>query len=242
MKNTLEKKNYENYISLGFFCSVAIDIQEFGLRDFSYPFDWLITSKFEKVISLISSSFDGFMEYDNMYQNRKKREQYKDIQNDISFYHDFSPFKSFDIQYRDVKEKYKRRIERFYNNIKNPTLFIRYIRDIDELRYIEKKYDDIDKIIKGFCPENDIIFIANDNINSSIITLYNVPIDSGDVVSRHPFKSNHQLEEFFKSVNNSNYEKNISFLNKKHRDNKIDIFMKKLKYFLSKKYKHKKTY
>lgn len=34
---------YQNYISLGYFCGVAQDLEKLGLRNTSSPFDWCIT-------------------------------------------------------------------------------------------------------------------------------------------------------------------------------------------------------
>lgn len=36
-------KKYENFISLGYFCSVALELQRLGLRSCSSPFDWCIS-------------------------------------------------------------------------------------------------------------------------------------------------------------------------------------------------------
>lgn len=40
-------KKYESVISLGYFCSVAIELEKMGIRNFSTPFDWLITDWLE---------------------------------------------------------------------------------------------------------------------------------------------------------------------------------------------------
>lgn len=41
---SVEKMNYTNYISLGYFCGVAQDLEKLGLRSYSAPFDWGISS------------------------------------------------------------------------------------------------------------------------------------------------------------------------------------------------------
>lgn len=46
------EKNYKNYISLGYFCEVAQDLEKLGLRNQSSPFDWCITY-FPNVIDAI---------------------------------------------------------------------------------------------------------------------------------------------------------------------------------------------
>ena len=50
------RSNYSNFISLGYFCGVAEDLERIGLRSFSSPFDWLITD-FKGVIKLIENRF-----------------------------------------------------------------------------------------------------------------------------------------------------------------------------------------
>ena len=55
-------KEYTNYVSLGYFCSIAQDLEKLGLRNFSSPFDWGISS-FSDVISAIDNKFDNFMDY-----------------------------------------------------------------------------------------------------------------------------------------------------------------------------------
>ncbi len=34
---------FEHVISLGFFCSPALELKKLGFRDASYPFDWVIS-------------------------------------------------------------------------------------------------------------------------------------------------------------------------------------------------------
>lgn len=43
IKDNIFETNYKHVISLGFFCSVALELERKGLRDASYPFDWLIS-------------------------------------------------------------------------------------------------------------------------------------------------------------------------------------------------------
>ena len=45
-----------NYISLGYFCSVASELERYGLRGESYPFDWVI-SDFGGVVEAIQNNF-----------------------------------------------------------------------------------------------------------------------------------------------------------------------------------------
>lgn len=54
------KDRYDNFISLGYFCDVAKDLEQLGLRDVSSPFDWCI-SDFRGVVAAIENNFHDFM-------------------------------------------------------------------------------------------------------------------------------------------------------------------------------------
>ena len=157
----LKTNKYTHFISLGYFCSVASELERIGLRDSSSPFDWCI-SDLEGVKNLIENNFEGFLDYENMYQHTDNLAHYINMRYHISFYHDFNQYDSLKKQLPGVKKKYKRRIERFYQNIKEPTLFIRYISDEDgtskELKWIEKNYDDLLKLLQSFNNKNNIIY------------------------------------------------------------------------------------
>ena len=61
---------FDHVISLGWFCSPAHEIRRIGLRDASYPFDWLITHNFSIIINLIKNNrylklyADEMLQYD----------------------------------------------------------------------------------------------------------------------------------------------------------------------------------
>lgn len=249
------EKAYSNYISLGYFCEVAKDLEKLGLRNASYPFDWGI-SYFKYVIDAIDKEFDGFLEYDNLSQNIQNRAHYHEDKWHFYFFHDFNKYKPLDKQYQSVKDKYWRRIKRFLNSIKQPTLFIRYIsiEELDdndrsaELNYIEENYQHIMDVIKRYNSKNDIIFIADESCNSEIIKIYHVPRDKDDLVSRQPIYNNGELYPILSSVqfpgkkdNQSRYEA------KEKRKNYFSVKLKKKiigklqKMFLNE-YHHDKTY
>ena len=57
--NNLFCISFSHFISLGYFCSVALELERVGLRSASSPFDWLV-SDFSGVIDLIENHFDSF--------------------------------------------------------------------------------------------------------------------------------------------------------------------------------------
>lgn len=102
----------------------------------------------------------------------------------------------------EVEEKYTRRIERFYEAIKKKTLFIRYIIDEHEYKYILHHYNEINEILKRYNRNNRIIFVINDDIKVNRILnffkgikLYSVIKDENDTVAKCPFEKNIYLKQ-----------------------------------------------
>jgi hypothetical protein len=133
-------EKYKNIVSLGYFCSPAMEFERINRRQFSLPFDWLITSRLSVVLELIDNGFEDFLNEEYMFQLKDYPSYYRNTRYNIDFYHDFSPLKSFGSQIDAVCKKYNRRIERFYSIIKEPTLFVRYICK-DEIGYVSENYD-----------------------------------------------------------------------------------------------------
>ena len=52
---------YNYIVSLGYFCSPAMEFERIDKRQFSLPFDWLITPKISDVIDLINNGFEDFL-------------------------------------------------------------------------------------------------------------------------------------------------------------------------------------
>ena len=243
-----------NYISLGYFCSVSMQLEKLGLRDASYPFDWNI-SDFKGVIEAIDNNFQDFIEYKFLAQNSLIRNYYKNTKYEIQFFHDFTKYKSLEKQLPAVEKKYARRIKRFYETIKEPTVFLRYISDESlvegkskELIWIENNYDYIMNVIKRYNRENSIIFIANEGVRSEIIEIHNVTPDAGDHVARYPLEVNESLQRIFSNIEKENREKNIQRYEQKLKKEqrlynriyrKVCSFMEEK---LLREYVHKKLY
>lgn len=219
-------KQYKYFISLGYFCSVALELERIGLRSTSSPFDWCI-SNYVGVIDAIENHFENFLNYDYLLQSDTIREHYFNDKYKIWFFHDFDKYHSLEKQLPKVKDKYLRRIERFYEEIKQPTLFVRYISDevlnefgkSKELEWIEKNNHHILALLKSFNEDNDIIYIANNNITSSIINIYNVEKDENDVVARKPLDKNIALKNFLMSIDYEQRQKNIDVFKAKSKKN-----------------------
>lgn len=249
------KDKFRQVISLGYFCSVASELERLGYREASYPFDWCISS-FKGVIEAIQNHFNDYFAYEMLSQHDQIREHYRNDAYDIQFFHDFNRYQSLEKQLENVKKKYEKRIERFYRDIQTPTLFIRYISNekrtfdghSEELVWVEAHIDEIRALLKSFHPDNEIIFVANEELSSEILEIYSVQKDENDLVARKPFEKNRELFQVLEMVAVSNKEQNIAFYEKKQRKkkNKILFFGRRvkehLKHMYLKEYHHSKTY
>lgn len=100
-------------------------------------------------------------------QNKTYHRIYKNTYYGIEFYHDFDAYKALDLQLESVKIKYERRIRRFYQNIHEPTLFIRYISAENcqkENEWLQENYKELLKLLKAYNGENELLFIANSDL------------------------------------------------------------------------------
>ncbi|MEG0392404.1 MAG: DUF1796 family putative cysteine peptidase [Anaerovoracaceae bacterium] len=234
---------YKKIISLGYFCSPALEIKREGLRIASFPFDWLIIPDFQTLLFLIESKFEDFMTPKYFYQFKSNPSYYKNIKYNIDFYHDFNPFIPFAKQIDEVSQKYTRRINRFYEEIQEPTLFIRYVSSYGEIEYIEKNYDYVMNVLKTFNSSNDIIFVANsedlkDNlVKSSILKVWTVNKDKNDTVSREFLKVNEDLEKYI--LEHVSFENNNKYKSIETKKSFINRVYKKVRLKLNLHYHHK---
>ena len=229
-------KRFKNIISLGHFCSPAMEFERLGCRKYSFPFDWLITPDFNIVIDLIENNFADFLNEEYLYQIKQYPSYYRNIKYNIDFYHDFSPLKSFDSQISEVSEKYQPRNQRFYKQNETPTLFCRYITQAD-YEDLTKTHNRLLTIIKKYNSKNDIVYIANSDVGNMIenIKIYYVDKDANDNASRVFLKKLPALKEYILDA--------VELCEEKRPKKKTSILVKvykklRLKYNLV--YKHSK--
>ena len=237
---TGEHKSYKHIVSLGSFCSPALELERFGYRDISYPFDWLITRSFPAVITLIESHFEGWLSYEDLYQRTKERNVYEDPGRSIAYVHDFNKYTPLKDQLGGVQDKYNRRIERFFEYIQEPTLFIRYIHPTETMDYVVNNYDQILACLRKNNTEDDIVFFANkETIGNatydSRIVIYPLDPDEGDVVARRFFEQAKEFTDILEaSYSPEERRKNTSVFQKKEQAKRDSKFAKKTKTFIDK--------
>ena len=206
--------SFEHFISLGHCCHIGIELEQMGLRDSSMPFDWVRT-RWWAIENSFNKKFEGYLNYEDLHQKKSSLHCYKNLQYGVGFVHDFVDYKSLKSQITDVQKKYQRRIERFFSHIVEPTLFIRYMWDYDELVYVSAHYSEIERMIKAYNPNNEIIFITHDvpaDLDvSSIKLLFFIDKDDESELNERPISSNEELYLFLSTAEYKKREKNIQF-------------------------------
>jgi hypothetical protein len=134
------------YISLGSDCSIAYHLQKYGLRSFSFPFDWILSPKIEKCIE--NDFIDLFDPLHYIEKNSKSftplldEDWNEENENNIKIYHSIYKLTFLHDTFTDLIEKYKRRVDRFYKIMKDPTIhkkLFRMSRDISDLSILFDK-------------------------------------------------------------------------------------------------------
>ncbi len=120
------EKTYSIIYSLGRDCACAQYMIKTNLRLSSGPFDWLTNASFEERFDLVLNDFEGYfnkedfvkMEKPIQFPSDKQNDYYRNIKTKLFYWHDFPNDISFEDAYPKIKNKYDRRIKRFYKNIK----------------------------------------------------------------------------------------------------------------------------
>ena len=129
---------YKCMISIGFNCAVAASLRKYGLRSRDYPFDWGV-STMKGVLKAVKEKFVDFL--DESWFTEIGNGMYYHNKYEYNFVHDFQDGiwneVDFEGQLQYVKEKYRRKIGNFLNDLEDGgALFIRFIQDLEEARYI----------------------------------------------------------------------------------------------------------
>lgn len=147
---------FENFISLGTSCVVAAALSKHGLRSAAGPFDWCV-SPFESVLTLMETDFCDFMNYDNLKVEKDREWVFYDKKYKIQYPHEIKT--SLDVDYKEITEKYKKRIQLFRGMIQKRTCFVRGIAHMSELSFLVEAEARIGETIK--CDSgNEIIFVV----------------------------------------------------------------------------------
>ena len=207
-------KKFQEIVPLGFLCMVAQDLEKMGMRNNSYPFDWVITD-FSDVIAIIKNGFSEFLQ--DVCQDEEHDNVYHDVKTGVAYYHDFFPDKTIEQQIDAVRVKYSRRIARFYETAKNPTLYIRFVRNERDLAYIEDSFSEIEDIFKNLNSQSECVYILSKELAQTTKLRKYFVAEGLD----HPILSSGELRGFIK--------KTVAISKRKYLKNRIRYIKKALK-------------
>lgn len=121
------QKKYDIVYSIGHDCACSMYLKKHRLRVVSGPLDWLTSVPAHMRFDMILNGFANFMNQDDFVLiekdpnivNDDNCDYYKNNCTGLYFYHDFATGVPLEKSFGAVAEKYKRRIERFYDNIRD---------------------------------------------------------------------------------------------------------------------------
>lgn len=169
MKLNEIESSYSTIISLGTYCQITYQLERKNLKNFSGPFDWLLSPSLYDLNNLLDKRFINFMEYPNLtIEGVANHITYivKDNLYNIFSYHDFplvpsnkNPLSLYPI----FKKRLDIRIKDFLNKCKisNSILFIRMDASYEETI-------NLISILKVLVPHKFTILVINLSKNQEI--------------------------------------------------------------------------
>lgn len=188
----MKNKKFDVIYSIGFGCGMARILQVSHLRTTSGPFDWIVGPDFGYRIDLILNDFREFFNKDDFVLKNEIAEDYRpddpNRHNDVytnkktGFIHphDFMQGDDFETTFPIVLEKYNRRIQRFYEYLKdtNKRVLLAYLSFSvidDKLIYssykklVEKFGDHISLLIFNHKPNLDYKTIEKRYLDENVV-------------------------------------------------------------------------
>ncbi|MCM1087826.1 MAG: papain-like cysteine peptidase [Muribaculaceae bacterium] len=156
---------FSNFISLGSACQTASSMAKYGLRGWSAPFDWLVTDSLQWVLHYMENDFEDSLERENLERDKNNPKTFMDRKSGFVFRHDQEyPFEE---KYDELKRKYQKRINRFQCETIKKTCFLRTVIDSEEIKYISRNTEYINRVIKRKNSKNEIIFLIRKDVEVS---------------------------------------------------------------------------
>ena len=169
------------FIPIGDACGISYQLQKYGLRRYALPFDWLKIKRLSDITKIINNNFSDFTDFrkdgtstcfpylntDN-FDSDGLKQTFKAVNSyGVISYHDFTSNIDFEEQISNIKEKYNRRINRFYEIIRSNKKIV-FIRDEGNPK--QSMNNDIIEFIGTIKKINESI-----NFNIIIICRKNIP-------------------------------------------------------------------
>lgn len=206
------------YISIGGTCAIAYQLQINKLRNCAYPFDWVKSQNLKNISKVIKNNFIGYCDFIKSSDSPNKNFPMIDNKNNfdingkscivaknkynIRFYHDFDN-SNFSNQTKEVATKYMRRIDRFYDTIKQNTKQVIFIREESNINKIKSLKYDINEFIRTIKHINSylkfkVIILLHNSNNIDIDNYKKSLIDKNIIV--------YENNNIFKGWKRNNYD------------------------------------
>ena len=117
-------KTYDFIFSLGASCAVSQSLRDAGLQFASFPFDWIGSPGLMAEVEMVESGFANWFEredlklWDVRHEEGAVQRVYKNMRTGFGFPHEFTNAFGLDAGYEKTREKYDRRIERFFKTLR----------------------------------------------------------------------------------------------------------------------------
>ena len=169
-KERKKDKGYDFIFSIGASCHCASALRDNYLRLQSCPFDWLVEAPIEERADLIVNNFCNFFEKEDFQKVGESNKYnpcdiYKNIKTGITHQHDFKHGVDFEIAFKEAKEKYDRRIKKFYKKISKSkrVLAVYLIQPNSEIYDTDETLIRVQKKLQTKFPKQqiDLLFIQN---------------------------------------------------------------------------------
>ena len=116
-------REYDFIFSLGANCAVSMSLRDAGLQFASYPFDWIGSPGLMADVEMVESGFANWFEredlklWDVRHEEGAIQRVYRNMRTRFGFPHEFTNAFRFETGYEKAKEKYDRRIARFFKTL-----------------------------------------------------------------------------------------------------------------------------
>ncbi len=163
---------YDIIYSIGRDCAAASYLNKHLLRKTSGPLDWNAIPSFAGRVDFITSHFENFLNEEDLVPfekiegspNDKACDAYENKRTGFYFPHDFPAGVPLKEALPDVKAKYARRINRFYENIRNnERVLLVYLSHFPEMEPgLDSMVEDAETLCRFFGKNIDFLFILHD--------------------------------------------------------------------------------
>jgi len=196
---------YREVISLGWFCGTASSMSRYGYRSSSTPFDW-VYSELKGILKLIDEDFEGFMSKDNIKFVDGKPKEFIDTKYGMHFIHEIK--NNFENEYEIILNRYKKRIQNFRAISTKGVVYLRAVRNQDELNYLTQHQQYIRQVVTKYNSNNQIIYLLPEylvlepNIELNYFNLKSSYDGSSIEALRGMFNKNQEIIEYLDNIIN----------------------------------------